>query len=62
MKAYVRPTIELIELKPEERLACGSGTSGGCGPSKPKPKPEPKLPCGYCWKPKGPGWICDWFF
>jgi hypothetical protein len=61
MKAYVRPTIELIELKPEERLACGSGTSGGCGPKKPEP-PKPKYPSGCCFKPKGPGWICDLFF
>ena len=31
MKAYIKPTIEFIELKPEERLACESGGSGsGC--------------------------------
>lgn len=32
MKTYVKPTIEFIELKPEERLACVSGgsTCGGC--------------------------------
>lgn len=27
MKNYVRPTVGIIELRPEERLACGSGTS-----------------------------------
>ncbi len=33
MKSYSKPTIEFIELKPEERLACHSGTGGGgcCG-------------------------------
>lgn len=30
MKAYTKPTIEFIELKPEERLACESGGSTGC--------------------------------
>ena len=32
MKTYIKPTIEFIELKPEERLACESGYSncGGC--------------------------------
>ena len=31
MKVYNKPTIEFIELKPEERLACESGGSGdGC--------------------------------
>ena len=27
MKVYVKPILEFIELKPEERLACGSGDS-----------------------------------
>jgi hypothetical protein len=63
MKSYVKPTIDLIELKPEERLARGSGTSGGCG-SGPKPPspPKPKMPCGYCLDPKFPGRLCDWLF
>ena len=32
MKTYVKPMIEFIELKPEERLACVTGgkTSSGC--------------------------------
>lgn len=29
MKTYTKPTIDFIELKPEERLACGSGHYGG---------------------------------
>lgn len=60
MKPYTKPTIEFIELRPEERLACNTGnssagcrTSGGYNPYK-----------GYyyhlvCWKAK-PIWIiCD---
>ncbi len=31
MKTYVKPMIEFIELKPEERLACVSGGSSGSG-------------------------------
>lgn len=33
MKAYTKPTIEFVELRPEERLACtsGPGNSGCCG-------------------------------
>jgi hypothetical protein len=33
MKEYSKPTIEFIELRPEERLACssGKGGSGCCG-------------------------------
>jgi hypothetical protein len=39
MKKYIKPTIELVELKPEERLAASgcekvnhsmSGAQGGC--------------------------------
>jgi hypothetical protein len=29
MKAYSKPTIEFIELKPEERLACVSNSPSG---------------------------------
>lgn len=37
MKAYTKPTIEFIELRPEERLACHTGTGGGgcCGTNPP---------------------------
>ncbi len=33
MKVYMKPAIEFIELKPEERLACNSthNSGGGCG-------------------------------
>jgi hypothetical protein len=36
MKAYTKPTIEFIELKPEERLACesGGGKPGNCSGGK----------------------------
>jgi hypothetical protein len=30
MKGYIKPSIEFIELKPEERLACTSGGCCGC--------------------------------
>lgn len=66
MKAYKKPTIEFIELKPEERLACvsnkpnGGSCSGGgnnvyfwwwCGHS---------FPWGYwCnYKKSKNGWWC----
>jgi|GEM_PF-951459 hypothetical protein len=45
MKAYTKPAIDFIELRPEERLACTSGPGGGgcCGgggiPDWPKPSP-----------------------
>lgn len=47
MKAYNKPTIEFIELKPEERLACGSSGGGSsyyywrCN----------ARPCWYWWCP-----------
>ena len=28
MKPYTKPTIEFIELRPEERLACNTGNFG----------------------------------
>ncbi|MCX7709018.1 MAG: hypothetical protein N2484_04145 [Clostridia bacterium] len=40
MKKYIKPAVELIELRPEEGIACnGSGGNGGGdkgGNSKPK--------------------------
>lgn len=62
MKEYIKPTCEFVELKPEERLACGSGGPPkknyfifSCGSSSPfgmnKCKPSNfKTICGinYC--------------
>ncbi len=61
MKAYTKPTIEFIELRPEERLACTTGNNGsGC--------------CGTgggggggyfwplaCWKPSPIWFFCNIF-
>ncbi|HEY8350480.1 MAG TPA: hypothetical protein VIM13_11725 [Clostridia bacterium] len=59
MKPYTKPTIEFIELRPEERLACNTGnSSAGCCTGGNNPYQ------GYyyllaCWKAV-PIWIvCD---
>lgn len=57
MKAYSKPTIEFIELKPEERLACESGGCSGCCSGGGGTKSFGwwcgySYPWGWCWKPK----------
>jgi hypothetical protein len=67
MKMYSKPTIEFIELKPEEKLACGSGATDSfanhcncksnafcCNLPTPTPNPTPK--------PQPPRSHPFWFF
>ncbi|HEX2946626.1 MAG TPA: hypothetical protein VHT96_11800 [Clostridia bacterium] len=53
MKTYTKPTIEFIELKPEERLACESG--GSCGGSCSGGSTSYSWWCGYSYPW---GWWC----
>ena len=65
MKAYTKPNIEFIELKPEERLACESGGSTGCCTGGHPGKGIGYLICNYSY-PYGrssckPKFIILWF-
>jgi len=40
MKVYLKPTIDYVEFRPEERLAVGSCT-GCCDPNIPPKVPQP---------------------
>lgn len=57
MKEYVKPTIEFIELKPEERLACVTGGSGGCCSGGGGNTIQYWLPCYIC----SPVILCNLF-